>query len=267
MDYETIILKKEEGVATIILNRPDKGNSINIKMSEELPLALEEVVRDKEVRVMILTGAGRGFCGGGDVGVMSEGGDYSQPPPEKLRQFINEVVQGITRTLQRMEIPTIAMVNGFAVGGGFDYACACDMRIGSENARFTNAFIKVGLVPETGGCYLLPRIVGLSKALDILYSGKWVDAKEAEKIGLLNKLVPAEELEKETMELAKQIAKSAPIAMKLTKQLAINGLESDLDTALNMAAAYQAVVTSTQDHQEGLAAWLEKREPVFKGNC
>jgi 2-(1,2-epoxy-1,2-dihydrophenyl)acetyl-CoA isomerase len=164
-----------------------------------------------------------------------------------------------------MEIPTIAMVNGFAVGGGFDYACACDIRIGSEKARFGSAFIGVGLVPETGGGYLLPRIVGLSKALEILYTGKWVGAEEAERIGLLNKLVPADKLEWETMELARQLAKAAPIAIGMTKQLVYRGLETDLDTALQMSAAYQAIVTFSEDHHEGVAAWREKREPVYRG--
>ena len=157
------------------------------------------------------------------------------------------------------------MVNGFAVGGGFDYACVCDIRIGSENARFANAYVRVGLTTEWGVHYFLPRIVGLGKALEILYTGNWIDAKEAERIGLLNKLVPAKELERETMELARQLAKAPPISIRLTKQLVNKGLEADLETALQMAAAYQAIATTSEDHREGIAAWREKREPVFKG--
>jgi enoyl-CoA hydratase/carnithine racemase len=265
MDFETIILKREEGIATIILNRSEKGNALNGQMFDELAVAFNEVARDKELRVLILTGAGKGFCGGGDTSEMGEGGTYSQVEPEEMRQIISQVAQSITRTLQRLEIPTIAMVNGFAVGSGFDYACACDIRIGSENARFSNAYIRVGLAPETGGGYLLPRVVGLSKAFEILYTGKWVDAKEAERVGLLNKLVPAEDLEKETMKLARQLAKAPPIAIRLTKQLVNKGLGTDLETALEMAAAYQAIVMTSEDYREGVAAWQEKREAVYRG--
>lgn len=265
MDFETIILKKEEGIATIILNRPEKGNALNSKMFDELSIAMDEVSRDKEIRVLILTGAGHGFCGGGDTGEMGEGSAFSQVEPEKMRETISHVVQNINRKLLGMEIPTIAMVNGFAVASGLDYACACDIRIGSEKARFSNAFIKVALVPETGGSYLLPRIVGLSKAFEILYTGKWVDAKEAESIGLLNKVVSADNLEKETMELARQIAKLSPVAMRLTKQLVNDGLKSEQDTALDMAATYQALAMSTEDYREGIAALQEKREPVYRG--
>lgn len=157
MDFETIILKKEEGIATIILNRPDKGNSLSHQMLEELVAALDEVARDKEVRVLILTGAGRGFCGGGDTSELGEGGIYNQGV-ETNRQFIRQVTQKITLSLRRLEIPTIAMVNGFAAGGGLEYACACDIRIGSENARFASAFVSVGLTTETGGHYLLPGL-------------------------------------------------------------------------------------------------------------
>jgi len=265
MNFESIILKKEEGIATVVLNRPEKGNALTIPMLGELQAALDEVGRDKETRVLVLTGAGKGFCGGGDIDAMGEVGPDSKVEPDKMWQIITQQAQGITSCLQRMEIPTIAMVNGFAVGGGFDYACACDIRIGSEKARFGSAFIGVGLVPETGGGYLLPRIVGLSKALEILYTGKWVDAREAERIGLLNKLVPAGELERETMELAKHLVKAPPISIKMTKQLVYKGLETDLETALQMAAAYQAIVTYTEDHREGIAAWREKREPDYRG--
>jgi len=265
MDFETIILKKEEAIATITLNCPDKGNSLNSKMLDELIVALDEVGRDKDIRVMILTGAGQGFCGGGDVSEMGEGGIYFQVEPERMRQLIRQSAQKITLNLRGLEIPTIAMVNGFAVGGGFDYACACDVRIGSEKARFFSAFNNMALVPETGGHYLLPRIVGLCKAMEILYTGKWVDAKEAERIGLLNKLVPADELEKETLEMARQIAKLPPITTRMTKHLVNKGLESDLETALDMAAAYQAITMTSEDYSEAVVAWQEKREPVFKG--
>lgn len=265
MGFKTIILKKEEGIATIILNRPDRGNATNRQMYSELPVAIGEVARDKEMRVLITTGAGRAFCGGGDTGEMGEASLYTGWSVEEIRQYIHQTTQGPIHSLLKLEIPTIAMVNGVAVGGGFDYACACDIRIGSEKARFTNAFVNVGLSTEWGIDYYLPRIVGLGKASEILYTGRWVEAEEAERIGLLNKLVPAEDLEKETMELARQLAKGAPIAIRMTKQLVKKGLETDCETTLQMAAGYQAIAVVSQDHKEGIAAWKEKREPVYRG--
>lgn len=265
MDFETIILKKEEGVATIILNRPDRGNAANRRMYTELPVAIDKVARDKEMRVLIITGAGKAFCGGGDTSEMGETSLYDGWSVEDIRQYIHETTQGPVHSLRKLKIPSIAMVNGVAVGGGFDIACVCDIRIGSEKARFTNAFVSVGLSTEWGIDYYLPRIIGLGKASEILFTGRWVEAGEAERIGLLNKLVPAEDLEKETMDMARQLAKGAPIAIRMTKQLIKTGLETDCEKSLEMAAGYQAIAVTSQDHQEGIAAWKEKREPVYRG--
>ncbi|MFC1925952.1 enoyl-CoA hydratase/isomerase family protein [Chloroflexota bacterium] len=265
MDFETIILKKEEGIATVILNRPEIGNATNPQMYNELSSAFEDIAGDEAVRVMIITGAGRGFCGGGDTGEMGEGSIYTRLDIEALGQRIRQTTQKPIISLRKLEIPTIAMVNGFAVGGGFDIACACDIRIGSERARFTNAFVRVGLATEWGIDYYLPRIVGLGKASEILYTGRWVEAEEAERIGLLNTLVPAGDLERETMELARQLAKGPPIAIKLTKKLVKEGLETDRETTLETSAEYQAIAIASQDHREGVAAWKENREAVYRG--
>ena len=265
MDYETIILRKDEGIAAIVFNRPERGNAINEQMLDELSLAIDEVNNDEDTRVLVLTGAGRGFCGGGDIGRMGEDSAFSNVKPEKMRQFIIQSAQNVTRKLRAIEIPTIAMVNGFAVGGGFDYACACDIRMGSENSRFASAFVRVGLIPETGGSYFLPRIVGISKALEILFTGRWVEAEEAEKIGLLNRLVPAKDLKNETTELARQLAKAPPISIRMTKQLVNTGLEVCLEETLSKAAAYQAIASASWDHKEGIVAWRENRDPVYRG--
>lgn len=265
MDFETIILKKEEGIATITLNLPQIANAITSQMYHELPVAFDEVARDKDMRVLILTGAGKGFCGGGDTGEIGEGGIYTGMDKEAIKQHISQTTQKPVSSLLKLEIPTIAMVNGFAAAGGFDIACACDIRIGSEKARFSNAFVSVALSPEYGIHYFLPRIVGLGIASEILYTGRWVYAEEALRIGLLNKVVPTEDLERETMALARQLAKGAPLAIKLTKQLVKKGLEMDDGAMLLMAAEYQVETLLSEDHREGVAAWLEKREAVYRG--
>ncbi|MFC2018273.1 enoyl-CoA hydratase/isomerase family protein [Chloroflexota bacterium] len=208
MDFETVILKKEEGIATITLNRPEIGNATNRQMYADLSAALDDVAGDKEMRILILTGAGRGFCGGGDTSQMGEGSVYTRMDTAVLQQDIRQTTQKPLFSLHKVVIPTIAMVNGFAVGGGFDLACACDIRIGSEKARFSNAFVSVGLTLEWGIQYYLPRIIGLGKASEILYTGRWVEAEEAERIGLLNKLVPPGELEKVTMDMATGTARA-----------------------------------------------------------
>jgi enoyl-CoA hydratase/carnithine racemase len=164
-----------------------------------------------------------------------------------------------------MQKPTIAMVNGVAVGGGFDVALACDLRIGSKDARFRNAFVKIGLFPGWGGTWLYPRVMGLGKALEYLFTGDFLGAEEAERLGVLNKMVVPEELEKETMVLARKIAQGPPIAIRLMKLQAYKGLQMDMETALEMAAACETITLNSEDHKEGVAAFREKREAQFKG--
>ena len=195
---------------------------------------------------------------------MAEDKLYREMDQETYREWMRSQIHPVVRGLRLMSIPTIAMVNGPAVGGGFDFALACDIRIGSEHARFCNAFIRVGLVPETGMAHMLPQIVGLGRALHIMLSGDFVEAGEAERIGLLSRLVPAADLERETYALARRLAQAPPIALKLTKSLAYHGLATNLDTALEMAATFQAQAMFTQEHLEGVTAFLEKRAPVYR---
>ena len=268
MDFATILLKKENWIATITLNRPDRLNAVTPKMAHELLAAIEDVDKDDEVRVLVLTGAGRGFCAGADVGGMTGGtqeGMGTAQNAEEMRRYHSRVVGRICLGLQKLQKPTIAMVNGIAVGGGFDMALACDMRIGSKNARFRNAFVKIGLFPGWGGTWLYPRVMGLGKALEYLFTGDFLEAEEAEKIGVLNKLVPPEDLERETMGLARKIAQGPPIAIRLMKLQAYKGLQMDLETALEMAAACETITLTSEDHKEGVAAFREKREAQFKG--
>ena len=267
MDYETIILKKEGHIATITLNRPERMNAVNPQMEREVVAALDDVANDDDVRVVVITGAGRAFCSGADVASVLGGGEESAlaGSAESMRRYLRGGFQKISLGLQKMEKPTIAMVNGAAVGAGCDFAFACDMRVGSENARFRNGFVRIGLIPGAGGTWLYTRLMGLGRGLEFLFSGDFLGAEEAERIGVLNKVVPAQDLERETMELAQKIAKGPPIAIRLSKMQAYRALEVDLGTALEMAAACQALALSTEDHREGVTAFIEKREAQFKG--
>jgi len=262
MAFETILLEKKEGIGILTLNRPERLNAFNEKMEAEFVQAIQEVSLDDEVRVLVVTGAGKAFCAGADVGRMS-GESKPKGAEEWRRGFRN--IQGIILGLQRLEKPTLAMVNGAAVGGGFDLACACDLRTGSEYARFMVAFTRIGLFPGWGGTWLYARIIGIPKAAELLFTGDFLEAKEAERLGLLNKLVPASELEKETMSLARRIANGPPIALRLAKMQLYKGLGMDLETAMQMAAACETITLTSQDHKEGVAAFQEKRPPKYKG--
>jgi enoyl-CoA hydratase/carnithine racemase len=267
MEYKTLILKEEDGIATIILNRPERRNAVNHEAEVELVSAIAEMSKAKKVRVLVVTGAGTVFCAGGDINDMvgSDQPSYlGKGIPEEIRQGLHQGLQKVVLEIQRLEKPTIAMVNGVAAGFGFDLACACDIRIGSETTGFVSSFIRLGLFPGPGGTWLMPRLMGIGRALQYLYTGDMITAEEAERMGLLNKLVPSTELEKETMALARRLAKGPPIALRLTKMQVYRGLELDLETALEMAAACETATLTSQDHKEGVAAFREKRAPVYK---
>jgi enoyl-CoA hydratase/carnithine racemase len=266
MGYQTIILKKENNIATLMLNRPERLNALTEQMMEEISAALEEVASDEEVRVLIITGAGRAFCAGADL-KMEEGAEkvFTATHPEGIRQALRESIQRIIRRLKSLDIPTIAMVNGVAVGGGFDLALACDLRVGSESCRFRVGFTSIGLIPGGGGTWHLPRIVGVPKAAELLFADSVVEAREAERLGLLNRLVLEERLEEETLALASKIASGPPMAIRMAKLQLYQGLKMDLDAALEFAAASQPILALSEDHKEGVLAFREKRAARFKG--
>jgi enoyl-CoA hydratase/carnithine racemase len=270
MNYETLIYEKADGIARITLNRPEKLNALGYPMEPEIGMVTDEAARDDDVRVLIITGAGRGFCAGGDFRYTKLRAHEVKPEEAEIRgegvrgRLLQSIIGGIM-TLQRMDKPTIAMVNGPAVGGGFDLAMACDLRIGSPNTRFMVAFTRIGLVPATGGAWFLPRIVGLPKALELLYTGDFVEAEEAYRIGLLNKLVPAEKLDEETMALARKMVKNPPMSLRLDKFMVYKGLGTDLETALGLGVTCENMCLQSEDHLEGLMAFAEKRPPVFRG--
>ena len=272
MGYEALIYEKRDRIAKITLNRPERMNAFNAQLVMELVETIGNAAMDDEVRVLIITGAGRGFCAGADFRYTQVRGGEVAPEEAEERgtvfeegRLLHPITDGVILALQRMDKPTIAMVNGAAVGGGFDIALACDMRIGSENARFMVAFTRIGIVPGSGGAWMLPRVVGLPKACELIFTGNFVEAEEAYQIGLLNRLLPADRLEEETMALAQRIAQGPPIALRLDKMMIYKGLGTDLETALAFASACESITLHSQDHLEGVMAFAQKRQPVFRG--
>lgn len=277
MPYETIIVKKENLIATIVLNRPEKLNAFNHQMTRELELAIDDVGNDDQIRVIIITGAGRAFCSGADFrfrdvrerkfsDIAAEAEDML-PGKEALKkgQLLSDVSRGIILGLQNMGKPTIAMVNGYAIGGGLDIALACDIRVGSYDASFMVGFMRMGLPPDLGETWLMPRIIGIAKTLELILTGDFCSAEEAYRIGLLNRLVPAEDLQKETLALATRLAEGPPIAQRLAKLQVYKGLEMNFETALQFAIACVNIALATGDHTEGITASAEGRKPFFKG--
>ena len=273
MSYETITTEVTDGILTLTLNRPEMLNAFNQTMLSEMIAAFDEADADDDVRAIIVTGAGRGFCAGADFRYdQVRSGEIAPEVAEepagtefdegKIPHFF---IKGLILGLQRLDKPTIAMVNGPAVGAGMDIALACDMRIGSENARFGMAFVKIGLIPGEGSTWTLPRIVGLGKAFELILTGDMIEAEEAYRIGLLNKLVPAARLEEETMALARRLAQGPPIAHRLDKLLIYDGMSTNLETALNLASACESIALRSEDHKEGILAFAQKRPPVFRG--
>lgn len=264
MEFKTLLLKKEDNIATLTLNRPERLNAINAQMMEELPRALHDIAQDKELRVLILTGAGRAFCAGGDISQPTDSSGFGATVQE-ISHGLRHVYRATTLQLHNLEIPTIAMVNGVASGWGFDLALACDLRIGSDKARFMVAFTRVGLTPATGGVWLMPRIMGIAKAAELIFTADFLEAEEAHRLGVLNRVAPAADLEKETTELARKIAGGPPIAIRLAKMQLYRGIHTELDAAFETAAACQAICMTSEDHKEAVAAFGQKREPIFKG--
>jgi len=261
-----VLYQKENGIGTITLNRPDRMNAVNDEMMEMINELITEVILDDEVRVVILTGNGRAFCGGTDVSALTRSPD-ERPAPRQARpprEIPESPLPGWRWT--RIPKPTIAAVNGAAVGMGAEWAAQCDFRIASENARFGWVFSQRGLVPDTGvGPYLLPFIVGMSRALQLMYTGEIIDAQEALKIGLVSKVVPPEQLLDEARQMAQQLMKGAPLAVKGIKELTYGALQWHPDEHRIETGRRFRASTQSEDGREGIRAFREKRPPVWKG--
>jgi 2-(1,2-epoxy-1,2-dihydrophenyl)acetyl-CoA isomerase len=262
MDYTTIRLEKVDSIATIVLNRPDSLNAMNLVMRQEFGNVVFELGQDDSVRVVVITGAGRAFCAGGDAKVQSTALDEVDllTRAENIR-IMNKAIMGI----RKMQKPVIAAINGVAVGAGCNIALVCDIRIASVDAKFGMGFLKTGLHPDTGATYFLPRLIGTARACEMMFTGKIIDAREAERIGLVNRVVEASELADTVNELATRIAKAPPVPLVMTKNLIYDALNMDLETILEYETLGQVLCLTTKDHREGITAFIEKREAKFIG--
>ena len=266
VNYEQIIYTKADGVATIILNRPQILNAFTPMMIDEWAQAIEAAKLDAEVRVVIVTGAGRGFCSGADVRSFREREHTDGNPVVDGRYWLQHSVHQIPLALRTLDKPYIAAVNGPAAGAGMDMASMADIRMASETARFAMSYVNVGIVPGDGGCYYLPRIIGVARALDLIWTGRTMEAQEALRIGYVSQVVPPEQLMETVMAYAKQLAKGPQVAMELAKRLIYEGLETNnLFKELRSAEHAMLIARATEDAIEGPRAWAEKRPAQFKG--
>jgi 2-(1,2-epoxy-1,2-dihydrophenyl)acetyl-CoA isomerase len=259
MGYQTILLRKEDNVATIILNRPEKLNAVIPQMVEELIEATLSVGRDDAIKVVILTGAGRAFSAGGDTSAHLT---FQSEDPKQLMEYFRELGEVILN-LRSTAKPTLAVVNGPAIGAGFSLALGCDIVLASEGANFSVGFIRMALHPEGGITYILPRVLGTARACELIFTGKTIDAKEAERIGLVNQVVPREQLEIRAKDLANTLARAPAMALGLSKISLYQALDINLASAIEREARAQTICMSGDDVKEAVNAFLEKRPPNF----
>jgi len=267
MPYESILLDKEEGIATLAFNRPQKMNSLGVQMLDEAAAAIRELNDDDETKVLIITGTGRAFSAGADLTAEVKGTDTTAPGLKRRARTLPFARFGyLMKRLHEFDKPTIAAVNGVAVGAGLSVALLCDIRIAADDARFSSIFIKRGLVADCGATFYLPRVLGTAKALELMWTGDMIDAKEAERIGLVRSVVPAAELMKEAKALALRFAKGPSVAIELTKRMVYDGLKAnDFSSQLANEGLAQEICYKTEDYKEGVDAFVEKREAKFKG--
>jgi 2-(1,2-epoxy-1,2-dihydrophenyl)acetyl-CoA isomerase len=262
MDYEQIEVGRNGAVAKITLNRPDRLNALTQVMSDELVDAFTNAREDQAVRAVLLTGAGRGFCAGQDL---TEFRETSEGKPPDIEAHLERAYHKLIPIMVEIPKPVVCAVNGVAAGAGVSLTVACDVRIASEAARFTQAFVKIGLAPDSGGTWLLPRVVGPAKALELSISGEMVDAEAALAMGLVSRVVAADALEKESLDYAATLAALPTAAIGEAKALIRNAMSTDLHEALRREAEAQARMGNTHDFMEGVTAFAEKREPRFEG--
>ena len=259
--FQNILLKKQDSIATITINRPEARNALDTKTREELLSAIEGIAQDDDIRVVIFTGAGdKSFISGADIRVFKE-----LTPPAAIDSSYSVGGMGLYQKIRQLEKPTIAAINGYALGGGCELAMCCDIRIASENASFGQPEIKIGIMPGGGGTQMLPRLVGIGKAKELCFTGDIIDARDAERLGLVNRVVPLEKLEETVMDLAKKIASKSPLILKYIKRSLNLSLQTNLDTGLAFETQTFSTCFATEDKQEGVSAFLEKRKPQFRG--
>ena len=263
MTYKCLLYEVKDGIATFTLNRPERLNALGDTLRDDLLDAVVRTAADPEVRVMVITGAGKGFCAGGDVKAMNENRETGRERP-----IVDKIAPSRDQTLLAMRDapqPIIAAVNGAAAGAGMNLALACDVRIASTAAKFSQAFVKRGLHPDWGGTYFLPRVVGMAKACELIFTGDLIDAPEALRLGLVSRVVAPEELMPTVHELARKIAAGPPLAIRLAKRALYHNADCDLRQALEFETFAQNICQDTDDAREGVRAFVEKRAPVFRG--
>lgn len=263
---EVVLVEQKGPIVTITLNQPDRRNPISDKpMIEALLAAINAANEASHVRAVILTGAGSAFSSGGDLRKMSLGAGLRDVLPARTRRNYRDGIQRLPMAFQALDVPVIAAVNGPAVGAGCDLACMCDIRIASSDARFAESFVKVGLVPGDGGAWLLPRIVGFSRACEMALTGEAIDANQALACGLVSRVVEPAHLLSCAAEIAERIAVNPPHAVRMTKRLLREGQTASLEGLLELSAAMQAIAHATADHEEAVSAFIERRSPSFSG--
>ena len=261
MEFKNIIYVKEKGIAKITINRPEVRNALNMSTRQDIRNAIEDIKVDKSIRVAIITGAGdKAFISGADINEFK-----GVSPITMEEQRASKLGMQLNSDIENLPVPVIAMINGFCLGGGCEIAMACDMRIASENARFGQPEINIGIFPGNGGTQRLLRLVGWGRAKELIYTGRIIDAAEAERIGLVDKVVPLDKLEETVNQVAEAIASKSPVIIRLAKEAINRGMYTDLATGLNYEKAYFSLCFATKDYEEGITAFLEKRKPEFKG--
>jgi enoyl-CoA hydratase len=259
MEFKHIIYEKTEGIATITLNRPEALNAFSKELVQEVLQAVEDIKADETIRTVVLTGTGeKAFSAGADIKAMKGMNAL------KARE-LSLMGEKLCSTFENLEKPVIAAINGYALGGGLEVAMSCDIRIASENAKMGQTEINIGLIPGWGGTQRLTRLIGATKAKELIYTGKLIDAKTAEQLGIINMTVPADKFKETIKQFASELAQKAPVALKVAKALINKGSEISLDAALALEREGFGVVASTEDLQEGVSAFTEKRKPAFRG--
>jgi len=259
MEFKNIILEKSEGIATLRINRPKDLNILTVETLLEMKTAIEDIRNDRSLKALIITGSGdRLFSAGADINEMSKMNTM------EAREY-SELGHEIFASMANLWIPVIAAINGHAIGGACELVLACDIRVASENAKIGMPETGIGITPGWGGMQRLSRLIGVGKAKELVFTGELIEAKEAERIGLVNKVVPPDKVEAVAREIASKIASRAPVAVRLAKDAINRGAEIDLEKALDYDSEVFGIVCSTEDQKEGMKAFLEKRKPEFRG--
>lgn len=258
MHFETLLLGFKEGVATVTLNRPEAMNAMNLTMREELGVCFEQLRFDERVRAVVITGAGEAFCAGGDVN------DFNGVAAEDLHDLVRYRSHRWFQSLWNLPQPAVAAVNGTAAGGGANLALACDVVVGSSRARFGETFVRLGIIPDLGGLFILPRIIGMQRAKQLCFSGKVIDAKEAAEMGLFSELVPPEQLAERAHAIAAGFARGPTKTLAAMKAMLNRSFEHSMEDMLQQELYVQSFLFSSSDHREALEAFLTKRTPRFR---